>query len=224
MILKVGLTGGIATGKSTTGRILAGLGCVVIDADRVVTELYRPGAPGFEVILDHYGKGILNDAGEIDRRKLARIAFRSARETEILNDLIHPLVIAYENRMIENESRRFPDQRRIVVVEATLLLESGGRDRYDRIVVVDSESKLQVRRATERGMTRSDVRSRMERQMDREQRLALADYVIRNDGDLEDLYGSTLEVFHRLEDDLDRMANQRSSAQNQTTPPRRGRD
>lgn len=206
MILKVGLTGGIATGKSTVGRIFAGMGCVVIDADQVVMELYRPGAPGYEVIVEHYGQGILNQTGQIDRQKLARIAFRTARETEILNSLVHPLVIAYENRMIENEESRFPRQRRVVVVEATLLLESGGKERYDRIVVVDCSEKLQLRRAVARGMTRTDAKRRMERQMERQRRLNMADYVIGNEGDLEDLYRATLEVFHSLERDLEDLA------------------
>lgn len=205
MILKVGLTGGIASGKSTVGRILAGMGCVVIDADRIVSELYRPGAPGYEVVLDHYGRGILNDKGEIDRQKLARIAFGSERETRVLNELIHPLVIAYENRLVENEETRFPNQRRIVVVEATLLLEAGGKQRYDRIVVVDAEPGLQKKRGVERGMPRREVERRMARQMDRASRNALADYVIHNDGDLEDLQARTLEVFHRLEADLEGM-------------------
>lgn len=203
MILKVGLTGGIASGKSTVGRILAGLGCVVVDADRIVAELYRPGAPGYQVVVEHYGRGVLNEAGEIDRQKLARIAFGSERETRVLNQLIHPLVIAYENRMIENESNRFPEQRRIVVVEATLLLEAGGRERYDRIVVVDSEAHLQKKRGIERGMTRGEIEKRMARQMDRESRLAQADFVIENNGDLDALYDNTLEVFHRLESELE---------------------
>lgn len=202
MILEVGLTGGIASGKSTVGRILAGLGCVVIDADRIVSELYRPGAPGFEVVVEHYGRGILNEAGEVDRQKLARVAFASERETKILNQLIHPLVIAYENRLIENERERFPGQRRIVVVEATLLLEAGGKQRYDRIIVVDTETRLQKKRGVERGMTRREIEKRMARQMDRESRLQQADYVITNDGDLDDLYRETIDVFHRLETDL----------------------
>ncbi len=205
MILKVGLTGGIASGKSTVGRILAGLGCVVIDADRIVADLYRPGAPGHEVVVEHYGRGILNTAGEIDRQKLARIAFGSDRETRILNELVHPLVIAYENRLIENETTRFPDQRRIVVVEATLLLEAGGKQRYDRIIVVDADPRLQKKRGVERGMKRGDLEKRMARQMDRASRNEQADYVIVNDGDLDDLYGKTAEVFHRLETELSRL-------------------
>ncbi|MBW3671054.1 MAG: dephospho-CoA kinase [Acidobacteria bacterium] len=203
MILKVGLTGGIASGKSTVGRIFAGLGCVVIDADRIVSELYRPGASGHEVIVEHYGRAVLNESGEIDRQKLARIAFGSERETRNLNRLIHPLVIACENKLIENESTRFPDQRQIVIVEATLLLEAGGRERYDRIIVVDSESSLQKKRGVERGMTRREIEQRMARQMDRESRLTHADFVISNNGNLAELHSRVLEVFHHLEKELE---------------------
>lgn len=202
MILRVGLTGGIASGKSTVGRILAGLGCFVVDADRVVGELYRPGAPGHKLVVEHYGNAILNARGEIDRQKLASIAFRSERETMNLNRLIHPLVIAYESRLIENEAQRFPDQNRIVVVEATLLLESGGKNRYDKIVVVDADRAAQMRWGVARGMTRADLKRRIARQMQRDERLALADYIVRNDGDLDQLQAETVALFTRLEQDL----------------------
>jgi len=150
MILRVGLTGGIASGKSTVARTLAGLGCVSIDADSVVTRLYRPGEPGYEALVHAYGKEILRPDGEIDRPKLASIGFVNDASAKKLNALIHPLVIAQEEQVIRGEARRFPDRDRIVVVEATLLLESGGRKRYDRIVVVDSEPSLQIERAVAR--------------------------------------------------------------------------
>jgi dephospho-CoA kinase len=202
LILRVGLTGGIASGKSTVGRILAGLGCHLIDADRIVADLYRPGAEGHRAIVEHYGPEIVDDSGEIDRKKLAKIAFSSDRESQTLNALVHPLVIAREERLIEDETERFPGRPQIVVVEATLLLEAGGKGRYDRIVVVDSDPDLQLSRGAARGMARAEVRRRMQRQMDREQRLAHADYVIRNDGTLEELHHATVEVFHALEEDL----------------------
>jgi dephospho-CoA kinase len=202
LILRVGLTGGIACGKSTVGRILAGLGCHLIDADRIVADLYRPGGAGHQVVVEHYGPGILTDSGEIDRGELARIAFSSEQESRTLNELVHPLVIAREQRLIDDETERFPHRSQIVVVEATLLLESGGRDRYDRVVVVDCDPDLQLTRGAARGMARGEVKRRMQRQMDREQRVAHADYVIRNNGTLEELHHATVEVFHALEEDL----------------------
>ncbi len=202
MILRVGLTGGLASGKSTVAELLAGLGCRVVDADAVVDALYRPGRPGHEAIVKAYGRGILTADGEIDRPKLASIAFSSSEEASRLNALIHPLVIEEERRIIEEANLLGEDQ--IVVVEATLLLESGGRERYDIIVVADLSEELQVRRAVERGMSEGDARARISRQMSRANRLAAADVVIDNSGDeaalerqVRALHGRLVEQFAR---------------------------
>jgi dephospho-CoA kinase len=202
MILRVGLTGGIASGKSTVSRTLAGLGCVTIDADSIVARLYRPGEPGYEALVNAYGKEILRPDGEIDRPKLASIAFVDDASAKKLNSLIHPLVIAQEETVISAEAQRFPGRDRIVVVEATLLLESGGRKRYDRIVVVDSDPAQQIERAVARGMDRQDAERRMARQMAREERLRQADYVIDNRRDIGSLEAETMRVYERLQRDL----------------------
>jgi dephospho-CoA kinase len=202
VILTVGLTGGIASGKSTVARTLAGLGCVAIDADAVVARLYRPGEAGYEALLRQYGRQIVRQDGEIDRPKLADIAFATSDATKQLNALIHPLVLEEEQRVIAAERARFPDRDRIVVIEATLLLESGGKQRYDKIVVVDSDPALQIERGVERGMPREDVERRIARQMPRAERLALADYVINNDGDLRTLEVETHRVYNKLREDL----------------------
>jgi dephospho-CoA kinase len=202
MILRVGLTGGIASGNSTAARTLAGLGCVTIDADSVVARLYRPGEPGYEALVGAYGQEILRKDGEIDRPKLASIAFVNDASAKKLNSLIHPLVIAEEEQVIVSEAQRFPDRDRIVVVEATLLLESGGKKRYDRIVVVDSEPSVQIARAVARGMDRQDAERRMARQMSREERRRQADYVIENNSDLGALEAESVRVYEKLRDDL----------------------
>jgi dephospho-CoA kinase len=216
MILRVGLTGGIASGKSTVARTLAGLGCVVIDADEVVARLYRPGEAGYEALISAYGREILRPDGEIDRPKLASIAFVDDDSAKKLNDLIHPLVIAEEERIITAEAQRFPDRDRIVVVEATLLLESGGRKRYDRIVVVDSEPELQFDRAVGRGMKREDAERRSARQMSRQQRRRQADSIIENNGDLRTLELETMRVYEKLRADLE--AKKKSAAGNSAAP------
>lgn len=202
MILRVGLTGGIASGKSSVGRTLAGLGCVVIDADAVVARLYRPGEAGHEALLQEYGDAILRPDGEIDRQKLADIAFASTMATNRLNSLIHPLVIAQEEDIISAEAARFPDRDRIVVVEATLLLEAGRKKGYDKIIVVDSEPEVQINRAVARGSSRDDARRRLTRQMERQERLGHADYVIHNDGDIRALENETVRVYEKLRADL----------------------
>ena len=201
MILRVGLTGGIATGKSTVARTLAALGCAVVDADALVTRLYRPGAAGHDALVDVYGVDILRMDGEIDRQKLSSIAFATPEDAKKLNALIHPLVIAEQQRLMDAEDARFPGRDRIFVVEATLLLESGGRERFDRIVVVDVDPETQVARAVARGMAEAEARRRMANQLPREQRLALADYVVDNRGDLRQLEVETHRLFEKLKAD-----------------------
>ena len=203
MILRAGLTGGIASGKSTISRIFASLGCVTIDADAIVARLYRPGEAGHNVLVETYGRSILTQSGEIDRKKLADIAFADRESAQKLNRLIHPLVIDEEQRLIGSEETRFPDRDRIFVVEATLLLESGGKERYDKIVVVDLDPETQETRAAMRGVSRPDARRRMKNQMSREERLRAADYVIDNNGDRRAAEVETHRVYQKLRDDLE---------------------
>ena len=200
MILRTGLTGGIASGKSTIARIFASLGCHVVDADQIVARLYQPGEAGHEALVRTYGSDILLPDGTIDRRKLADVAFATDESAKALNALIHPLVIAEQTRMMEEAARENDD--RIVMVEATLLIESGGRDRFDRIVIVDVDPEVQLARAVARGMSREDAARRIARQMPREERLRYADYVIDNSGDLSAAEAETRRVFAGLQGDL----------------------
>lgn len=197
MILRTGLTGGLASGKSTIARMFASLGCIVVDADRIVSRLYQPGEAGHEAIVRTYGAGILLPDGTIDRRKLADVAFATDESARALNALIHPLVIAEEARLMNEETREG-----IVIVEATLLIEAGGKDRYDRIVIVDVDPATQLARAIARGMSRDDAERRIAHQLPREERLRYADYVIENGGDLRDAEGETKRVFEALQRDL----------------------
>ncbi|HEY8849609.1 MAG TPA: dephospho-CoA kinase, partial [Thermoanaerobaculia bacterium] len=149
-----------------------------------------------------YGREILRSDGEIDRKKLANIAFADTAATQRLNSLIHPLVIAQEEGIIDAEAARFPDRDRIVVVEATLLLEAGRKKGYDKIVVVDSEPDVQIDRAVRRGIASEDARRRLAQQMEREERLRNADYVIKNDGDMRSLERETFRAYEKLRGDL----------------------
>ena len=201
MILKVGLTGGIASGKSTIVRMLAGLGCITVDADAIVARLYRPGEAGYEAIVRTYGKEVLLPDGEIDRKKLADIAFSKPEEAQRLNALIHPIVIAEQARLFREAEERGEDA--IYIVEATLLLESGGRQRFDRIVVVDVDPEVQIARAIGRGMTADEAKRRIAHQMPREERLRHADYVIDNSGDEGAALAEATRVYESLQADLE---------------------
>jgi dephospho-CoA kinase len=201
MILRTGLTGGIASGKSTIARILAALGCVIIDADQIVARLYRPGEAGHEALVRAYGSGILLPDGTIDRRKLADIAFASDESAKALNALIHPIVVAEEGRLMAAEERDAAGDE-IVVVEAALLIEAGGKERYDRIVIVDVDPETQLARAVARGMRREEAARRIAHQLPRAERLRYADYVIDNSGDLQAAEAETTRVYQALQRDL----------------------
>jgi len=199
VILRVGLTGGIASGKSTILRHFAKLGCVTVDADAVVAKLYRPGNAGHVAIVRTYGPEVLLPNGEIDRKKLADLAFRNAAEAQKLNALIHPIVIAEEERMMDAHE----GEDAIHIVEATLLLESGGKQRYDKIVVVDLSPDVQLARAVQRGLTREEAARRIAHQMPREERVRQADYVIDNSGDERAAEVETRRVYELLRRDLE---------------------
>jgi dephospho-CoA kinase len=196
-LLRVGLTGGIASGKSTVRELLAALGCHTIDADRLVAELYEPGRAGHAALVETYGGQILREDGTVDRAKLADIAFSGPSEAKKLNALIHPIVIA------ETEERLARFGEGVAVVEATLMIESGGRRRYDRLVIVDVDPEVQVERGIARGLTREEVLRRIANQIPREERLRHADYVIDNSGDREHLERETRRVYDLLRADLE---------------------
>jgi dephospho-CoA kinase len=201
VILRVGLTGGIASGKSTIRELFAELGCITLDADKLVGELYRPGAAGHAALVAAYGNEILLPSGEIDRQKLSAKAFASAQSARQLNALIHPIVLEEEERrMRELEAANAGDA--IAVVEATLLIEAGAVPRYDKIVVVDVDPAMQIERAIGRGMSREEVTRRIANQIPRTQRLGYADYVIDNSGDREEAVVKTRAVYESLQRDL----------------------
>ena len=201
MILQCGLTGGIASGKSAVARMFAELGCTTVDADAIVSDLYRPGAPGHEALVRTYGAGILEVSGEIDRRKLSDVAFATPETARQLNALIHPLVLAEEKRML---AAMPAGQDRIVMVEATLLIEAGNLERYDKIIVVDVTPEVQIARGVARGMSREEVARRIAHQLPREERLRRADYVVDNSGDVDHARAEVGRVYAGLRADLEK--------------------
>jgi dephospho-CoA kinase len=178
--LTVGLTGGLASGKSTVARWLGELGCTVVDADRLVADLYRPGAPGAEAVRRLFGDDMLDDRGGVDHRKLGALVFSDPQARRALESAIHPLVGEAFRAILDAA-------RGIVVLEATLLVETGGADRYDVLVTVEADPELRLRRAVERGVDPESARGRLAAQATSEARTAHADYVLWNEGTLDQL-------------------------------------
>ncbi|TLQ46624.1 dephospho-CoA kinase [Streptomyces marianii] len=193
-MLKVGLTGGIGAGKSEVSRLLASYGAVLIDADEIAREVVEPGTPGLAAVVGAFGPGVLTPEGTLDRPRLGAIVFADAERLARLNAIVHPLVGA---RSAELEAAAGPDA--VVVHDVPLLTENGLAPLYDLVVVVDAAPETQLDRLVrQRGMTESDARARMAAQATREQRRAVADVVIDNDGPLEALEPQVRRVWAEL--------------------------
>jgi dephospho-CoA kinase len=183
---RVGLTGGIASGKSAVAARWSELGIPVLDADRLVRALYEPGAAGAAAVADEFGPGFLDDRGAVDRPRLAALVFGDAAAVERLNARIHPLVRSETDRWL---AEREAEGHATAVVEATLLVETGGRERFDLLVAVSAPEALRLSRALARdpSATRESVLARMRAQLPDEARNAACDIVLFNDGSVEEL-------------------------------------
>lgn len=192
----VGLTGGIGSGKSEVAGRLAALGAVVVDSDRLAREVVEPGTPGLARLVEEFGGSILDPSGALDREALARIVFADDEARRRLNAVVHPLVGEQVFRRTAEALER--DPQAVVVNDVPLLAEGGLADRYDTVVVVDAPVEVQLDRLVRlRGMSKADAWARIGVQASREQRLAVADDVIRNDGDLDALQAQVERVWQR---------------------------
>ncbi len=184
-MLKIGLTGGIGSGKSTVARLLTSYGAVLVDADAVAREVVGPGTPGLAAVVDEFGPEVLLPDGALDREGLGRVVFGDDGRRAALNAIVHPLVGA---RMAELEERARTTGAPAVVHDVPLLAENGLASLYDEVLVVDCPVELQVARLVgQRGMAEADARARIAAQATREERLAVATHVIVNDGGLAEL-------------------------------------
>jgi dephospho-CoA kinase len=182
-VLRVGLTGGIGAGKSEVSLRLAAQGAVIIDADAIAREVVAPGTPGLEQVVAAFGTKILRPDGTLDRERLGQIVFADPAKLTQLNGIVHPLV---GKRMAELETAAAPDA--IVVHDVPLIAEHNLRSGYDVVVVVDASAELQLDRLVKlRGMSEEQAKARMAAQATREQRLAIAGFVVDNSGSLAEL-------------------------------------
>lgn len=189
----IGLTGNIATGKSAVARMLAGLGATVIDADRVAHEVMEPGGAAYAAVVDAFGPEILNPGGTVDRRRLGEIVFRDPAALARLEAAVHPAVLLEVGRRIAAA------EAGVVVVEAIKLIEAGMHRAYDALWVVTAPRKVQIERLVrERGMTHDEATLRVDAQPPQEEKAALADRVLVNDGTLAQLRARVEAAWEQL--------------------------
>ena len=191
--LLIGLTGNIATGKSLVGEMLAGLGASVIDADRVAHEVMRAGGSAFRAVVEAFGPAVLAADGTIDRARLGDIVFRDAGALARLEAAVHPAVIAEVDRRIGRATEP------VVVVEAIKLIETGMHRRYDALWVVTAPRHLQISRLmAARGLTEEEAVLRVDAQPPQEEKAALADRILVNDGSLDQLQQEVRRAWTQL--------------------------
>jgi dephospho-CoA kinase len=198
-VLSVGLTGGIGAGKSEVTKRFAALGGKVIDADAIAREVVQPGTPGLAAVLKEFGPGVRAADGSLDRDALAAIVFGDDEARARLNAITHPLIGERVFALLAEFEAADPDG--ILINDVPLIAEAGVAERYEVIVVVDAPVETQLDRLVRlRGMTREAAQARIDVQASREQRLALADHVITNDGDLEGLQTQVDRVWAALQE------------------------
>ena len=197
----VGLTGGIGTGKSTVSAMLRDLGATVIDADEATRAVQAPGSEGLRQLAAEFGEGILTPGGELDRARLADIAFNDPDARRRLNDIVHPLVRLW---MAERQQEAVERGDPLVVMDIPLLFEARGAGAFETVLLVYAPDELQLRRLVElRGMSEEAARARMAAQLPIEEKRRLATHVIENTGSLDELRGRVERVWRELSEGLE---------------------
>lgn len=192
--MRVGLTGGIASGKSAVSAVLADLGAVIIDADLLAREVVAQGTPGLQRVVEEFGPGVLTPEGDLDRPAMARLVFDDESARKRLEAIVHPLVF---ERIVALEQAAGPDD--VVVHDIPLLAESGRGDTFDAVIVVETPRETQIERMMrDRGMSAEDAAARIDAQATPEQRRAIATYVVDNTGSLDDLRARVGEIYAEL--------------------------
>jgi dephospho-CoA kinase len=198
-LFKVGLTGGIACGKSTVARLLVNKGALLIDADQLARELVEPGKPAWVEIVNWLGEGVLREDGSLDRARLAALVFGSDLHLQQLNSIVHPRVRGLFTERSNQLAEKYSD--RIQIWDIPLLFEAGFQDRVDYIVVVACSEETQIKRLTERdGMDRDEAIRRIRSQLELKKKINTADFVINNDGPKDFLEGQINILWEKLKD------------------------
>ncbi len=196
-MLTVGLTGGIASGKSVVSSFFKGLGACVIDADLIAREVTSPFSKAWKGIVNYFGKGILEKDLTINRQRLADIVFNDPEKLVQLNNLTHPEIFREAERRIRDIQR--VDSQAVIIVEAALLVEGKSWKRFDKLIVVYAPKELQIKRLVEkRGVSLEEAKRRIEAQLPIEEKIEVADFVIPNEGSLAETQKEVEKVFRKL--------------------------
>lgn len=196
-MLRVALTGGIASGKSVVAALLEEKGCYIHRADQVAHQLMEPQSPAWEKIVVHFGRDILNPDKTINRAKLGKIVFADEKERNFLNNILHPLVLERKRQVIELLEK--DGNYKIFVSEAALTIEAGFSSFFDKIVVTHCSQEIQIRRLIERDkISREEAKRKILAQMPAEERLKYADYIIDTSGTIEETRAQTEKIYENL--------------------------
>lgn len=196
-MLKVGLTGSIAVGKSFVCEIFRELGCHVLDADQTAREVVMPGTAGFMRIISEFGETVVGPDGTLDRKKLGKIVFADPEKRRLLNSIVHPLVIEQQDRWLN--AVEADDPKGVAIVDAALMIESGGYKRFDQLIVVWCEPEVQLKRLMARdGINEEDARRRIISQMPQDEKKAFADHLIDTSQGREDTRSQAIAIHQIL--------------------------
>jgi dephospho-CoA kinase len=196
-MLKVGLTGSIAVGKSYVLGVLAELGCKVLDADITAREVVAPGTPGLAAVVAEFGPEVLNQDGSLARSELGRIVFADQDKRERLNSILHPRIIAAQDVLMQEWEQRNPHG--VAVIDAALMIESGGYLRFDKLIVVHCRPEVQLQRLISReGLSRAEAEQRIAAQMPQKEKKQYADFLIDTSDGFESARRQTESVFDQL--------------------------
>jgi dephospho-CoA kinase len=203
VMLRIGLTGSIGVGKSFAAGVLAELGCHVIDADDTAREVVAAGSTGLQKIVAEFGNDVLRDDGTLDRSKLGQLVFENAEKRAVLNSILHPLIIAQQDAHLREWETEHPNG--IAVVDAALMIESGGYKRFDKLIVVHCRPEIQLERVMARNnLSRVEAANRINAQMSQDEKKKFADYLIDTSDGFEATKKQTEEVYAEMIKELSR--------------------
>ena len=195
----IGVTGGIACGKTTVSKVFQNLGATIIDLDSMGHQLLRDDPLVYERLVYSFGCGILNEKGEIERKKLARLVFDNPDYLNALNNIVHPIIIKLTTEKVKQEIAK--DKFKVVVLDAVLLIECNMTGMVDSVILVHADEDKQIQRLMERGLSREDARKRIQSQMPFKEKRHFADYIIYTNGSLEDTIKHAEKVWISLKNE-----------------------